>query len=225
MTPEFVFDDGQTDDNAGSATHVRQVVVGLTAILAIVIGILIAVHLLSEPAPQEGAHVRQAEIILLERPAVDGWELLVPLAGELSSEFPPPMVWRADRVCIGFARVDFGPDNVRPSLARCERSPAEDMAVNEIRSLVSVKTGFDTWHFIEAADRIDSIEVLLTARESLNGDRIHLSGSTAALRLENGRDLASMQWSTQDQTYRCVPDPTAWQTSEFCTEPDDESDG
>ena len=69
------------------------------------------------------------------------------------------MVWTADRVCIGFARLDFGPDDLRPSLARCEPHSTGNMAANEIRSLVSVKAGFDTWHFIEAADHIDSIEV------------------------------------------------------------------
>ena len=93
--------------------------------------------------------------------AVDGWESLVPTAGELRSGFPAPMVWTADRVCIGFARVDFGPDDFRPSLARCERHRAENVAANEIRSLVSIKSGFDTWHFIEAADHIDSIKVHL----------------------------------------------------------------
>lgn len=196
--------------------------VGTGAMLAIVIAT--AVHLLSGPTPREGAQTTPAGSIVLERPAVDGWQPLVPIAGELLAGYPPPMVWTAGRVCIGFARIDFGPDDFRPSLARCERHRAEVMAVNEIRSLVSVKSGFDTWHFIEAADRIDSVKVHLASGEAVNDDRIYLSGSTAGLRLENGRDLASVQWSTRSDTYRCVPDPTAWQTSEFCTDRGDESD-
>jgi hypothetical protein len=72
----------------------------------------------------------------------------------------------------------------RPSLARCERLSAENMAVNEIRSLVSIKRGFDTWHFIEAADRIGSIKVHLATGEAVGHERLHLSGLTAELRLE-----------------------------------------
>ena len=85
--------------------------------------------------------------------------------------------------------------------------------------LVSVKAGFDTWHFIEAADHIDSIEVTLALGERVSDDRILLSGSIAALRLENDRDLVTIEWSTRSSTYRCQPDPTAWQTSLFCAEP------
>lgn len=218
MTSEFVFDDEPIDDGSDSATGGRQVLAGVAAMLVIALLVVIAVRFLSSPAPLEGAQVNQDGPILLERPAVNGWEPLMPLSGELRSDFPPPMVWRSDRVCIGFARVDFGPDDFRPSLARCERHPAENLGANEIRSLVSVKSGFDTWHFIEAAGRIDSVDVLLTTRESLSGDRIHLSGSTLAVRLENGVDIESLRWSTEDQTYRCESDPDAWQTSEFCAD-------
>ena len=211
---ELVFDHESADDSVGSVARPRWVLAGTAVLLTIVI--VTAVLLFSEPTTQEGTQVTPAESVVLERPAVDGWEPLTPTAGELRSGFPAPMVWSAGRVCVGFARVDFGPDDFRPSLARCERRGAKEMADNEIRSLVSVTSGLDTWHFIEAADTIDSIKVRLATGEAVDGDRLLLAGSTGALRLENGRDLASIEWSTQSSTYRCVPNPTAWRTSVFC---------
>ena len=140
------------------------------------------------------------------------------MSGEQRAGYPAPMVWTADRVCIGFARLDFGPDDLRPSLARCERHSTGNIAANEIRALVSVKAGFDTWHFVKAADGIDSIEVYLASGERVSDDRILLSGSIGALRLENDRDLATVEWSTRSSTYRCLADPIAWRSSVFCAE-------
>lgn len=214
---ELVFDRESTGVSVGSGKRFRRVVVGTGALLAIVI--VIAVLLVSEPTSRSGAQATPAGSYALTRAAVDGWEPLVPTAGELRAGFPAPMVWTADRVCVGFARIDFGPDDFRPSTARCVPLRAENMASNEIRTLLSIKSGFDTWHFIEAPDDIDSIKVHLATGEALGDERIHLSGSTAALRLENGRDLASIEWSTRSLSYRCLPDPTAWRTSEFCAGP------
>lgn len=211
--PELVFDREATGEIVGSVTRVRWVVIGTGALLAIVI--VTAARLVSEQMSLEGAQV-PADSFVLELAAIDGWQPLAPTAGELRAGFPAPMVWRADRTCIGLARIDFGAENPRPSTARCERQRAENMASNEIRSLLSIKSGFDTWHFIEAPDDIGSVKVRLATGEAVGDERIHLSGSTAALRLENGRDLASIEWSTRSLRYRCVPDPTAWQTSEFC---------
>jgi hypothetical protein len=218
---ELVFDHEPTGDTSGSAARVRWALVGTGALFAI--AIVIAVLLASEPAPLEGAQAT-ADSVVLERAAVDGWEPFAPNAGELRSGFPTPMVWTADRICIGFARIDFGPEDLRPSTARCERQRAENMASNEIRSLLSIKSGFDTWHFVEAPDHIDSIKVRLASGATVGSERIHLTGTTAALRLENDRKLASIEWSTRSQTYRCMTDPTAWQTSEFCVDNGDESD-
>ena len=218
---ELVFDREPTGERVGSGARVRWVVVGTGALLAIVI--VIAALLVSEPPPREGAQAPPADSFVLEQAAVNGWEPLAPTAGELRAGFPAPMVWKADRVCIGFARIDFGPEDLRPSTARCERQRAANMATNEIRSLLSIKSGFDTWHFIEAPDHIDSITVHLATGEAVREERIHLSGSTAALRLENGRDLASIEWSTRSLRYRCLTDPIAWQTSDFCAVHGDES--
>lgn len=214
IRPELVFDDESTNDSIGSVARRRWVLASTAGFLMAVI--VTAVLLSSDPTTQEGTQVTPAESIVLERPAVDGWKPLIPTAGELRPGFPAPTVWSSGRICVGFARVDFGPDDFRPSLARCERDGAKPMEDNEIRSLVSVTSGLDTWHFIEAADNIDSIKVRLAAGEAVNGDRLLLAGSTGALRLENGRDLASIEWSTQSSTYRCVPEPTAWRTSVFC---------
>jgi hypothetical protein len=218
---ELVFDREQPGENGSSAARVHWVLIGTGALLAIVI--VIAVFLVSEPTPQKGAQATPAGSFVLEQAAFDGWEPLAPTAGELRAGFPAPMVWKGDRVCIGLARTDFGPEDFRPSTARCERQRAENMASNEIRSLLSIRSGFDTWHFIEAPGDIDAIKVRLATGAALGGERIHLSGSTAALRLEDGRDLASIEWSTRSVTYRCLPDPTAWRTSEFCADRGDQS--
>jgi hypothetical protein len=210
---EIVFDRETTGESVSSVAHVRWVLVGSGALLAIVIAL--AVLRVSEPTSQRGAQAMPAGSFVLEQAAFDGWEPLAPTAGELRAGFPAPMVWKGDRICIGLARTDFGPEDFRPSTARCERQRATNMASNEIRSLLSIRSGFDTWHFIEAPGDIDSIKVRLATGAALGGERIHLSGSTAALRLEDGRDLASIEWSTRSLRYRCVPDPTAWRTSEF----------
>jgi hypothetical protein len=213
---EIVFDCETTGESVSSVAHVRWVLVGSGALLAIVIAL--AVLRVSEPTSQRGAQAMPAGSFVLEQAAFDGWEPLAPTAGELRAGFPAPMVWKGDRICIGLARTDFGPEDFRPSTARCERQRAANMASNEIRSLLSIRSGFDTWHFIEAPGDIDSIKVRLATGAALGGERIHLSGSTAALRLEDGRDLASIEWSTRSLRYRCVPDPTAWRTSEFCAD-------
>jgi hypothetical protein len=213
---EIVFDRETTGESVSSVAHVRWVLVGSGALLAIVIAL--AVLRVSEPTSQRGAQAMPAGSFVLEQAAFAGWEPLAPTAGELRAGFPAPMVWKGDRVCIGLARTDFGPEDFRPSTARCERQRATNMASNEIRSLLSIRSGFDTWHFIEAPGDIDSIKVRLATGAALGGERIHLSGSTAALRLEDGRDLASIEWSTRSLRYRCVPDPTAWRTSEFCAD-------
>lgn len=223
VSSDIVFDREPIGESGGSARRVRWVLVGTAALLAIVV--TIAVLLASEPTTQKGAQATPAGSFVLEQAAFEGWEPLAPTTGELRTGFPAPMVWKGDRVCIGLARTDFGPEDFRPSTARCERQRAENMASNEIRSLLSIKSGFDTWHFIEAPGRIDSVKVLLATGAALGGERIHLSGSTAALRLENGRELASIKWSTRSLEYRCTPDPTAWQTSEFCSGRSDTSDG
>jgi hypothetical protein len=220
---EFVFDREPINESVDSAKRVRWVLAGTAVLLAIVV--IIAVLLVTEPTSQKGAQATPAGSFVLEQAAFDGWEPLTPTTGELRTGFPAPMVWKGDRVCIGLARTDFGPDDFRPSTARCERNRVTNMASNEIRSLLSIRSGFDTWHFLEASRHIDSITVRLATGAALGGERIHLSGSTAALRLENGRDLASIEWSTQSLRYRCTPDPVAWRTSQFCPGPSKGSDG
>lgn len=186
--------------------------IGLVAALFVTVTIISA-----GPPTRAGRQVSSTAEIALRQAPVDGWEPLVPTSGQLRAGFPEPMVWRSDRVCLGFARADFGDDIRRPSLARCERQPPDrPLAVDEIRLLHSMESGFDTWHFLEAADRVDAVDISMSSGAPLSGDRIHLSDSTIALRLEVGRDLLSISWSTRAQTFECLTDPTAWQTSQFC---------
>ena len=218
VSTEIVFDREPTGESVSSVARVRWALVGSDALLAIVIALVVL--RVSEPTSQKGAQAMPAGSFVLEQAEFDGWEPLAPTAGELRAGFPAPMVWKGDRVCIGLARTDFGPEDFRPSTARCARQRAGNMAANEIRSLLSIRSGFDTWHFIEAPGDIDAIKVRLATGAALGGERIHLSGSTAALRLEDGRDLASIEWSTKSLRYRCLPDPTAWRTSKFCADAD-----
>lgn len=153
VSMEIVFDREPTGESASSVTRVRWALVGSGALLAIVIAL--AVLRVSEPTSRRGAQAIPASSFVLEQAAFDGWEPLEPTAGALRAGFPAPMVWKEDRVCIGLARTDFGPEDFRPSTARCERQRAENMAANEIRSLLSIRSGFDTWHFIEAPGDID----------------------------------------------------------------------
>lgn len=212
-----VDDENEINRGAGATRpRLRWIVLGTVAAVA-----LAAVALLAGGTePRDGAQTNSGESIVLRPAAVVGWQPLEPVAGGLRPGFPGPMVSRADEICIGFARDDFGPDDRRPSLARCVSGTSDHvMASNEIRSLLSIASGFDTWHFIEAADTVEDVSVLDATGEPLRGERIHLSDSTIALRLENGTDLSSIEWSTGAATYRCVPDPTAWSTSTFCPNP------
>lgn len=191
-----------------------------TLAIGLVAALIAAVVVISaDPPTRQGQQVSSTSEIALRQAPVRGWEPLIPTAGELRDGFPEPMVWRSDRVCLGFARADFGADVRRPSLARCEQQPPDQpLAIEEIRFLHSIESGFDTWHFLEAADRVDTVDVSLSTGESLSGERIHLSDSTIALRLENGRDLVSIRWSTRSQTFECLTDPKAWETSLFCSD-------
>lgn len=191
--------------------------VGLVIVL-LAVGVLVAVMISKDAEVRRGRQVSSSSDVAFRQASVGGWEPLVPTSGQLRAGFPEPMVWRSDRVCLGFARVDFDADNRRPSLARCERDMSDQpLDVDEIRSLHAIQSGFDTWHFIEAADRVEAVSVTLSTGDALSGDRIHLSDSTIALLLENGRDLLSISWTTRAQTFRCDSDPSAWRTSQFCS--------
>ena len=211
---DIAYEHEMPDADGTSDSRRPLVAIGAGVLVALIIGI--AVQFASEPQPDDGIQ-RPTGSVVLRRAGVDGWVPLVPTAGQPRSGFPAPMVWRSDRVCIGFARADFGPDDFRPSLARCERDPLEqEMASNEIRSLLSIESGFDTWHFIEAAAPLTAVRVQLSVDRPMSNDRIHLAGSTVALRLEVGVDLVSIEWSTSTDVFRCMPDPEAWRTSIFC---------
>ncbi len=187
-------------------------------VFVVVLVAAVVVYLTSEPAPRDGAQVDPTGPIVLRLAADDGWERLVPAGDRAREGFPEPMVRRSGGICVGFGRLDFGPDDRRPSLARCERDPVPaPLEPNAIRSIVSIVSGFDTWHFLEAAAAIDDVRVELTSGEPLDAGRVLLADSTMALRLENGRDLGSIEWSTGAGRYRCTPDPAAWRTASFCT--------
>ena len=213
---DFAFDDEPADLADEPETRADRAVVAGVVLLAIVIAIAVAV--VSRPTPQPGTQAAPAGSVALERASAFGWQTLTPASGRPRPGYPSPMVLSTDRVCVGFERLDFDPRDRRPSIARCDMQRRGDLAVNEIRSVVSIKAGFDTWHFIQAPATLDSIEVFLADGEPMSGDRVFLAGTIGALRLENGRDLERIEWETPLSTFRCTPDPTAWRSSVFCTE-------
>lgn len=148
------------------------------------------------------------------------WVAMESGMGEQRPGFPEPMVWRGDRICIGFGRVDFEPEKRRPSVARCiEPSDVQRFDPDAIAVLMSLASGLDTWHFLETTSPIDEVHVELGEGEALGRDRIYISGSTVALRLPNERDLDEIEWSTESGKWTCVPQRDVWRTSVFC--PDD----
>ena len=188
-----------------------QVVFGVAVVAAVVWFVLSAGEQIRPGTQIEG------QPVTLGLAALTGWTPLADLSGEPRPDFPEPMVWKKDRVCIGLSRVDFGPDDLRPSLARCvPNSTIAGLAPDAIVTIATVVAGLDTWHFIEAAGPVERVRVKVSDDGDLGGDRIHLAGSTFALRLTNGLDLERLEWGAGDITYRCTPDPMAWQTSDFC---------
>ena len=63
---------------------------------------------------------------------------------------------------------------------------------------------------------VSSVGVELITGSPMADDRIHIGGSTIGLRLENGVELAVIEWKTADGKYQCQPAPGAWETGGFC---------
>ena len=146
----------------------------------------------------------------------DGWELLES-GGAPRPNFPEPMVWHGDRLCVGFSRVDFDVLNPRPSLARCvDPGALPSPESGDIVVVATVRSGNDTWHFIEFGSGIHTAEVRSVDGAALADDRVHMGSSTLALRLPNQRSIAELRWTTTNASYRCVPDPDVWHTAQWC---------
>lgn len=145
-----------------------------------------------------------------------GWELLES-GGDPRPNFPEPMVWRGDRLCVGFSRVDFDVLNPRPSLARCIAPEAfRALDSGDIVVVATVRSGNDTWHFIEFGSEIHTAEVRFVDDPELASDRVHIGTSTLALRSPNDSLINELRWTTTSATYRCVPDPDVWRTAQWC---------
>ena len=148
-----------------------------------------------------------------------GWELLES-RGDTRPYFPEPMVWHGDRLCVGFSRVDFDLPSPRPSLARCvDSEAAQPLDRDSIMVVATVRSGNDTWQFIEVGSRIVDAEVRFVDGARLAAARSHIGSTTLAIRLPNHRGVEELRWRTATATYRCSPDPDAWQTGSWCSPP------
>ena len=144
-----------------------------------------------------------------------GWELLESRV-DPRPNFPEPMVWHGDRLCVGFSRVDFVV-NPRPSLARCVDPEAfQPLDSGAIVVVATVRSGNDTWHFIEFGSEIHTAEVRFVDGPTLASDRVHIGTSTLAVRLPNDGLMSELRWTTTSATRRCAPDPDVWRTAQWC---------
>ncbi|MDW3176487.1 MAG: hypothetical protein R8J94_03760 [Acidimicrobiia bacterium] len=188
----------------------------LITIVAAAVALVWLLVLVGRPA-MEGAQVEGNPEIRMARASEMTWHDLVSRTGEERPGFPEPMVSRADHICIGFGRVDFTREERRPSVARCVEPPElRSVGPGAIATLMTLASGLDTWHFLEAATPVDRVRVEMAEGETLSLDRIYVSGSTFALRLPNERELREIAWSSGSREWRCAPEPSVWQTSVFC---------
>lgn len=201
-------------DRPTSTSRLRSFPLPIAIGVVVVIAAVVWLFITASPSTR-GQQVDGPLATTLRLAEHDGWIALN--SGTERPGFPEPMAWTSDGVCVGFGRVDFDAANRRPSLARCRSNEtAANIASHAIRLVVTVVSGFDTWHFLEAADRVEGVHVLLDDGHTLEADRVYFGSSIIALRLENGRDLAAFEWTTTESAYRCTPDPSAWRTSVFC---------
>lgn len=188
----------------------------LVVIMAAAVGLVWLLVLAGQPA-MRGTQVEGTPEIRMARATEMNWHELSSETGEERPGFPEPMVSTADGICIGFGRVDFTREERRPSVARCVEPPElRSVGPGAIATLMTLASGLDTWHFLEAASSVDEVRVWLADGGALGPERIYISGSTFALRLPNERDLSEIAWSSGSREWRCVPEAEAWQTSVFC---------
>lgn len=209
-------DDRRLSSRAQRSAPGRRVAALLAVLLA---GWVIAANVVSNgPAPDRGVQVDPIGPAVLREATEGTWVPFARISGEARDGFPEPMVRRSDGICVGFGRVDFAPEVRRPSLARCEPAASTiPLADDEIRAIVAVQSGFDTWHVLEAGDDVTGLRVVTADGAEVDGARLFVSGSTLAIRLENDRPLVLFEWSTPGGTHRCVPEATAWRSATFCT--------
>lgn len=191
---------------------------GLLAIMVTAAMLVWLLILAAKPAPLPGVQVDGLPDIRMAQATEMEWDQLVSQSGDERPGFPEPMVWRGDRICVGFGRVDFSPEQRRPSVARCVDPPdVRTAGPSAIATLMTLASGLDTWHFIEASSEVGDVRVTLAEGERLGADRIYVLGSIFALRLPNERELRELEWSTAPGSWRCTPEAEAWRTSVFCS--------
>jgi len=194
----------------------RRWIFGVALAIAAVVAAVV-IPLVSPDRVSDGRQLADAEPVEVGSPADDAWQSMEPLAADERNGFPAPVVSIDDSICIGFARIDFGPDDVRPSLARCVPHASDTVDADAVRLLVSVKSGFDTWHFVEAGNDVVAVEVA-TADGTIDPGRIYLAGAIIGLRMQNGVDVERFTWSTIAGAFECDADLSAWENGAFCND-------
>ena len=185
-------------------------------LLAILSAVAVAVVIFRfEPVLPGGQVATPAPAI---RNAAGGlWEPLENVAGGGRPGFPEPMVRRGPELCVGFGRVDFPPSERRPTLARCIDTSDTPVGRDVLMVLDSITSGLDTWHILEVNGTVGSVTVEQAGAGHLEADRVYVGGSTIALRLNNGIELDSIDWTTEFGRFRCTPELGAWASGKFCT--------
>lgn len=163
--------------------------------------------------------------VQVESPAMDiggagpvGWLALETGTPVRGADFPQPMARVDDReTCIGFSRVDFSATNRRPTLERCVARTGGGLGTREIRVLMIISSGTDTWLFVEAADPVVAVDAEVLDDGPLDTGRILVGGPVFALLLATDTDLSSLRWETTDGTFTCSPAADTWSTGVLCS--------
>lgn len=188
---------------------------GLAALLVVALLVGLAVRV-SNDDPPAGEQVAGNTPIEIRTATGDEWTPMRRLGGDARPGFPEPMVRGDGALCVGFGRVDFPVESRRPSVARCESRPGPLLTAGELRQVVSVTSGLDTWQFVELSDDVVSVSVTVADGTNVAPDRLYAVDSLVALRLENGQRLGSIDWTFATAAYRCTTDPEAWTSGRFC---------
>ena len=144
------------------------------------------------------------------------WTAMPPLSGLTRDGRPGPMVADDGEVCLGFERLDHPPPRL-PSIARCVAPIDRDaIPADGLVNLVRVEAGPDFWHLLEMSGAVEQVSVL-GSNGPLTEDRIHVLDELVLLRIGRSEALTELRWRSGRAEVRCVPEPEAARTGQFCS--------
>lgn len=185
----------------------------LAALIALAVIVALVVLVVDRDGPLQGAQVDVPPYHLANAEDHE-WRLLSTVDGSVRSGWPQPMISIGDEICFGFANEALV---ARPSLGRCvDRAAIGTLEDHQLASMLTVSSGFDAWHVLLFAAPVTSIEVRTSGGDRIGGDRIHVDGTTVALRLAVADPLGALTWKHGRLVVRCEPPADAVETGRLC---------